>query len=179
MASVKGQVNAGTLGDEELIAKMKVHASRLGLSCHAGALHYSALLVNINPPSTKTTSLLESYLSNGVAMNESNTAEPADALIALLRSSLSASGEQAFGHLVLYTTFGVVRGRIGLTFAQGLIGKETAAADAVAPNEAIEINDVTVEHYSNHLANASFDRLYVRLSDVLGFALVGSQGQDR
>ncbi|HTF38759.1 MAG TPA: hypothetical protein VK651_10640 [Blastocatellia bacterium] len=112
-------------------------------------------------------------------MNESKTAAPADVLIALLRSSLSASGEQAFGHLVLYTSFGVVRGRIGLTFAQGLIGKENAGADAGSPHEAIEINDVTVEHYSNHLANATFDRLYVRLSDVLSFALVGSQGQDR
>lgn len=109
-------------------------------------------------------------------MNETKT-ERADALIALLRSSLSASGEQAFGHLVLYTSFGVVRGRIGLTFAQGLIRKETAESDTGASHEAIEINDVTVEHYSNHLANASFDRLYVRLSDVVGFALVGSQGQ--
>jgi hypothetical protein len=110
-------------------------------------------------------------------MNESKTAAPADALIALLRSSLSASGEQAFGHLVLYTSFGVVRGRIGLAFAQGLIGKDLSRVDAGAASEAVEINDVTVEHYSNHLANANFDRLYVRLSDVLGFALVGSLGQ--
>ena len=110
-------------------------------------------------------------------MNGTQSATSADALIALLRSSLSASGEQAFGHLVLYTSFGVVRGRIGLTFAQGLIGKDDSRADTGAPIEAVEVNDVTVEHYSNHLANASFDRLYVRLSDVLGFALVGSQGQ--
>ena len=44
------------------------------------------------------------------------------------------------------------------------------------PRDIVEINDVIVEHYSNHLANANFDRLYVRLTDVLGFALVGSQG---
>ena len=110
-------------------------------------------------------------------MTENKTAAPADALIALLRYSLSASGEQSFGHLVLYTSFGVVRGRIGLTFAQGLISKEPAGSEPVAPHEVIEINDVTVEHYSNHLANATFDRLYVRLSDVLGFALVGNLGQ--
>ena len=109
-------------------------------------------------------------------MNESYTAAPADALIVLLRSSLSASGAQAFGHLVLYTSFGVVRGRIGLTFAQGLISKENGGAETGAHHEVIEINDVTVEHYSNHLANATFDRLYVKLSDVLGFALVGNQG---
>jgi hypothetical protein len=110
-------------------------------------------------------------------MNESKTAVPADALIALLTSSLSASGAQAFGHLVLYTSFGVVRGRIGLAFSQGLISKENGGANTGSAHEVIEINDVTVEHYSNHLASASFDRLYVRLSDVLGFALVGTQGQ--
>lgn len=107
-------------------------------------------------------------------MNGTKTDAPVDALIAMLKSSLSASGEQAFGHLVLYTSFGVVRGRIGLTFAQGLIS-DGAGTESDAPLEVIEINDVTVEHYSNHLANANFDRLYVRLSDVLSFALVGSQ----
>ena len=112
-------------------------------------------------------------------MNESKTTAPADALIALLRSSLNASGAQAFGHLVLYTSFGVVRGRIGLTFAQGLISNENGGAQTGANYEVIELNDVTVEHYSNHLANADFDRLYVRLSDVLSFALVGNQGRDR
>jgi hypothetical protein len=88
-------------------------------------------------------------------MSERKTAAPADALFALLRSSLSASGEQSFGHLVLYTSFGVVRGRIGLTFAQGLIGKENVGAESESPKAVIEINDVTVEHYSNHLANAT------------------------
>lgn len=105
-------------------------------------------------------------------MNESR---PADALITLLKSSLSIDGSQPFGHLVLYTSFGVVRGRIGLAFAQGLVSKESEGA-TLTHYEVIELNDVTVEHYSNHLANASFDRLYVRLSDVLGFALVGNHG---
>jgi hypothetical protein len=110
-------------------------------------------------------------------MNESKIAAPADALIALLRSSLSASGAQSFGHLVLYTSFGVVRGRIGLHFAQGLVGDENVDPELPWYHEVIELNDVTVEHYSNHLANAAFERLYVRLSDVLSFALVGTQGQ--
>jgi hypothetical protein len=105
-------------------------------------------------------------------MNEGKSAAPVDALIARLRAMLSAKGEPAFSHLVLYTSFGVVRGRIGLTFGQELISTENGSAPA---HEVIEINDVTVEHYSNHLANANFDRLYVRLSDVLSFALVGSQ----
>lgn len=109
-------------------------------------------------------------------MNETMTDAPVDALIAVLKLSLSVSGEPAFGQLVLYTSFGVVRGRIGLTFAQGLMSAEHLGSEKKARYEVIEINDVTVEHYSNHLANANFDRLYVRLSDVLSFALVGSQG---
>ena len=108
-------------------------------------------------------------------MNEGKPGAPIDALFTLLRSSLSASGEQAFGHLVLYTSFGVVRGRIGLAFAQGLIHRDAGGESGVPP-DLIEINDVTVEHYSNHLAKANFDRLYVRLTDVLSFALVGTQG---
>jgi len=111
-------------------------------------------------------------------MSDIKTPTTVDALIALLKASLSSKGEQAFGHLALYTTFGVVRGRIGLTFAQGLIGDGGGTqAEAGSALEVIEINDVTVEHYSNHLANATFDRLYVRLTDVHGFALVGGQGQ--
>jgi hypothetical protein len=108
-------------------------------------------------------------------MDEGNTAAPENALIELLRAALSPSGAPAFGHLVLYTSFGVVRGRTGLAFAQDVIGK--ANGEPGPPPEVIALNDVTVEHYSNHLANASFDRLYVKLSDVNGFAIVGSQGQ--
>ncbi|MFY9572859.1 MAG: hypothetical protein WAV20_15770 [Blastocatellia bacterium] len=109
-------------------------------------------------------------------MNQTKGA-PVDALMNLLSSSFTATGAQSFGHLVLYTSFGVVRGRIGLAFAQGLMGKEVGDAAASPAREVIELNDVTVEHYSNHLASASFDRLYVRLSNVQGFALVGNQGQ--
>lgn len=110
-------------------------------------------------------------------MNEPMSVAPADALIALLRSSLSQTGSQAFGHVVLYTTFGVVRGRTGIAFAEALARKENGGVEIASPVEVIELNDVTVEHYSNHLAGASFERLYVRLADVHGFALVGNQGQ--
>src|SRR6266496_3018906 len=116
--------------------------------CREGfcALHLLRFTRNINHPLTISLELQWNRIyPTESRMNESKTAAPADVLIALLRSSLSASGEQAFGHLVLYTSFGVVRGRIGLTFAQGLIGKENAGADAESPHEAIEINDVTVE----------------------------------
>ena len=109
-------------------------------------------------------------------MNE-NAAEPVDELIALLRKSLTPSGAQSFGHLVLYTSFGVVRGRLLLSFSEEAINKTDGEAETNWPGAVIGLNDVTVEHYSNHLASATFDRLYVKLSDVQGFALVGNQGQ--
>lgn len=106
-------------------------------------------------------------------MNESKTVAPADALIALLKSSLTGGGAQAFGYLVLYTSFGVVKGRTGMAFHEELTSQENGGG----PPQLIELNDVIVEHYSNHLATASFDRFYVRLAEVQAFALVGSKGQ--
>lgn len=106
-------------------------------------------------------------------MSESKAPVPADALIAVLKSSLSGDAGQAYNYLVLYTSFGIVRGRTGLTFSQ----QHAEDADHRWPQEVIGLYDVTVEHHSNHLPSASFDRLYVRLSDVRGFALVSPQGQ--
>lgn len=106
-------------------------------------------------------------------MNELNPAAPADALIGLLKASLTGTGAQAFGYLVVYTSFGVLKGRTGMAFHEELISQEKGGE----PPQLIELNDVTVEHYSNHLATANFDRFYVRLSEVQAFALVGSKGQ--
>jgi hypothetical protein len=108
-------------------------------------------------------------------MTESKYIAPADVLIELLRTSVAPGGAQSFAHLVLYTSFGVVRGRTGIAFMRETTGEnehESGRAGAV-----IALNDVTVEHYSNHLASATFERLYVRLSDVQGFALAGNHGQ--
>jgi len=104
-------------------------------------------------------------------LNERNL-EPFDALFRLLRSSIAPDGSLTQGHLVLYTSFGVVRGRTGLAFNQELI-----RGDAGQSLDVIELNDVTVEHYSNHLPTASFEKLYLRLEEVQGFALVGPKAQ--
>lgn len=103
-------------------------------------------------------------------MNEGSITANADALIHLLRSSLTADGAQSFAQIVLYTSFGVVRGRIGYAFAQVL--KEEKISNTNPFHAVIELDDVMVDHYSNHLPNASFSRLYVRLSNVKGFALI-------
>jgi len=110
-------------------------------------------------------------------MNESRPGASADALISVIKSSLTAEGSQTFEHLVLYTSFGVVRGRIGLSFAQELAGRGgSQPGGKTLHHEVVELNDASVEHYSNHLPTARFDRLYVTLADVQGFALIGLPG---
>jgi len=104
-------------------------------------------------------------------MDASTSPAASDILIRLLRASLSPDGAQSFNLLVLYTSFGVVRGRIGYAFAQELMNHDQASPHL--SDSLIELNAVTVEHFSNHLANAVFDRLYVRLDEVKGFAFVG------
>jgi hypothetical protein len=106
-------------------------------------------------------------------INEENRVAQADALISLLKSSLSSDGSQSFNQLVLYTTFGVIRGRIGFNFAQELTGHTDAAGGAIRfSREIVELDDVSIEHYSNHLPTASFERLYIRLVEVQAFALL-------
>jgi hypothetical protein len=43
--------------------------------------------------------------------------------------------------------------------------------------EVVEVHDAAVEHYSNHLPTATFNRLHVRVDDVRGFAVLDQQGQ--
>jgi hypothetical protein len=95
----------------------------------------------------------------------------ADALIRLLRTAMAPDGTQSFNQLVLYTSFGVLRGRIGHSFAQEIANPDHSGAQL--SGDLIELNAVTIEHFSNHLANATFERFYVRLNDVKGFSFVG------
>jgi thiamine monophosphate kinase len=106
-------------------------------------------------------------------INEEKTTAQGDALITLLKSSLSTDGAQSFGHIVLYTTFGVIRGRIGFNFAQELSGHTDVTGGSIKSlHQIVELDDVSVEHYSNHLPTASFERLYIRLVDIQAFALL-------
>jgi hypothetical protein len=111
-------------------------------------------------------------------MNESKAGSSGSALISLLKSMTATEGAHAFVHLVLYTGFGVVRGRTGLSFIQGVSGRKSGEPTYdCSPGDVIELHDVTVEHYSNHLPTASFDRLYVPLEALQGFAIDGAQKQ--
>jgi hypothetical protein len=104
-------------------------------------------------------------------MDDSTPGNSGDILIRLLRASLTHDGTQSFNQLVLYTSFGVVRGRLSYGFSQELMNNELGGPRLSA--SLVELNTVTVEHFSNHLANAAFERLYIRLDEVKGFAMVG------
>ena len=78
------------------------------------------------------------------------------------------------GYVVLYATFGVVKGRLLSSTIAG--SAENGDGDESA-GTLIEIGDATVEHYSSHLPTASFGRLFIRGGDVQGFALLSSQSQ--
>ncbi|HEX8087818.1 MAG: hypothetical protein ACLGJB_06075 [Blastocatellia bacterium] len=105
--------------------------------------------------------------------NEGKGAGQGDALISLLKSSLSSDGAQSFSQLILYTSFGVIRGRIGFNFSQELSGHTDEPGGPIRySREVVELDDVSVEHYSNHLPTASFERMYIRLVDVQAFALL-------
>jgi hypothetical protein len=111
-------------------------------------------------------------------MNEGKAGSSGEALISLLKSMTATEGAHTFVHLVLYTGFGVVRGRTGLSLLLGAGGRESSEPGREGPHEGvIELHEVTVEHYSNHLPTAGFDRLYVPFDAVQGFAVDGSQKQ--
>ena len=103
-----------------------------------------------------------------------NTSQASDGLVALLKAQLSAENAPAFSYLVLYTSFGVVRGRTGLSFLQA---ESRDSGGNSLPAEVVEVHEAAVEHYSNHLPTATFTRLHVRVDDIRGFAIVDQPGQ--
>ena len=92
-------------------------------------------------------------------------------LTSLLRNALSSEKSLTSRHIVLYASFGVVKGRTTLAFARH------AGDTDLSQSEILELIEVTVEHYSSHLPTASFDQLYIRLSDIRAFAFGSQKGQ--
>jgi hypothetical protein len=91
-------------------------------------------------------------------------------LKSLLRHSLTEGKPLVSRDIVLYASFGVVKGRTALASSQQGDGNVTHA-------EILELIDVTVEHYSSHLPTACFDQLYIRLSDIRAFAFATQKVQ--
>lgn len=97
-----------------------------------------------------------------------------DALFTTIRSAVETDSTRQH-KLILYTSFGVVRGAI----SAAAFSETNRMADASVENtsrvtidpDVIELADVAVEHYSNHLPTGTYDRLFVRVADVQGFAI--------
>lgn len=90
-----------------------------------------------------------------------------DTTLPVIESFRLAIESESAGNLgiVLYTSFGVIRGYIRRATGNTFTGSE------VDSRHLIKIDEATVEHYSSHLPTGSFSRLYVRLDDILGFAM--------
>src|SRR5262249_3934278 len=95
-----------------------------------------------------------------------------ESLINLIRRMLQSDKTAYSEGVAIYTSFGVVRGRITRASVPS-DGNDNAPADLLHPHspDLLEIEDVTVEHYANHLAAARYDRLFISVSDIRSFAL--------
>ena len=102
-----------------------------------------------------------------------------DALFTTIRSAVETDPLRQHG-LILYTSFGVVRGLV----SAAAISDTNRMADARVENvsritidpDVLELSGASVEHYSNHLPTGAYDRLFVRVADVQGFAIDASVG---
>jgi hypothetical protein len=92
-------------------------------------------------------------------------------LASLLRKALSSERLLASRHIVLYASFGVVKGRTTSAFA-----RRAGDDKQDSPSDILELIEVTVEHYSSHLPTASFDQLYIRFSDIRAFSFGTQNG---
>ena len=97
-----------------------------------------------------------------------------DALFTTIRSAVETDPRHE-KRVALYTTFGIVRGRVSADTISGANRMNDArlenTARVILDPDLIELGDATVEHYSNHLPSAMFQTLYVRIADVHGFAV--------
>ena len=94
-----------------------------------------------------------------------------ESLISLIRRMLQSDKSASSEGVAIYTSFGIVRGRI--TRASVPSGGNDVAPDLLHPHspDLLEVEDATVEHYANHLAAAKYDRLFINVTDIRSFAL--------
>ena len=103
-----------------------------------------------------------------------NRVRLSDALFTTIRSAVETDPTRQH-RLILYTSFGVVRGHI----SANAFAETNRMMDATVENtsrvtiepDVLELSEALVEHYSNHLPTGAYDRLFVRVSDVQGFAM--------
>lgn len=116
-----------------------------------------------------------------------NRSEPvkfkmSDTLFTAIRASLDADLTRTYSNLVLYTSFGVVKGKVSRLMTDRL---NVAANDNIENStsrvriepDVLELDDCRVEHYSSHLPTGHFRKLYVRMEDIQSFAFDVSEAQ--
>ena len=92
------------------------------------------------------------------------------ALIKRLGEALAeaAGGDDRTG-VIIYTPFGIVRAELSG-------GPLRAAAEDLSADPGggavLELEGVTVEHYSNHLPTGNYDRLALSLREISGFVVL-------
>lgn len=93
-------------------------------------------------------------------------------LFTAIRSLLEADATRSHISLVLYSSFGIVRGRVTRTAANRYSAHDEGEPEGIGfvDPDLLELDDCEVEHYSNHLPTAHYKRLYVRTEDIEGFA---------
>lgn len=102
-----------------------------------------------------------------------------DALFTTIRSAVETDPQRQH-RLILYTSFGVVRGGVSAAaFEESNRMLDTRVENTsrvtIEP-DVIELQTASVEHYSNHLPTGTYDRLFVRISDVQGFTVDEERG---
>lgn len=98
-----------------------------------------------------------------------------DTLFTAIRASLDTDLTRIYSNLVLYTSFGVVKGRVSRLMTDRLNitandNIENSTSRVRIEPDVLELDDCYVEHYSNHLPTGHFHKLYVRIEDIQGFA---------
>src|SRR5258708_6461359 len=97
-----------------------------------------------------------------------------ESLLGLIGRMLKSDKSLLSEGVAIYTSYGIVRGRISrLNTASDGIGVGSTDLLHLHSPVLLEVEDVTVEHYANHLAGARYDRLFVSVSDICSFALTG------
>jgi hypothetical protein len=91
---------------------------------------------------------------------------------ALMRRLREAVGEKDSVGVVIYASFGIVRGEVSRA-ELSIIGDEQKAESSA---RVLAVDTATVEHYSNHLPTGNYARLLISLSDISGLVVVGERG---
>lgn len=94
-----------------------------------------------------------------------------EALFKAIRLSLESDRRKMFTNLVLYTSFGVVHGRVKRDDNVASVdGRVENMSKTRLETDVLELDDVEVEHLSSHLPTSQYSKFYVRTEDINGFA---------